>query len=84
MAEGVPMVCWPFFADQQVNSRFVAAVWGNGLDMKDVSDRAVVERMVREAMESEEVRAAAAEGGRRGWWGVDEGVSTARQVHHGA
>ncbi|KAF7092959.1 hypothetical protein CFC21_095402 [Triticum aestivum] len=27
-AEGVPMVCWPFFADQQTNSRFVGAVWG--------------------------------------------------------
>jgi UDP:flavonoid glycosyltransferase YjiC (YdhE family) len=59
LAAGVPMVCWPFFADQQVNSRFVDAVWKVGLDMKDVSDRSVVERMVREAMESAEIRAAA-------------------------
>ena len=44
VVEGVPMVCWPFFADQQINSRFVAAVWRNGLDMKDVCDRAVVQR----------------------------------------
>ncbi|CAM0957824.1 unnamed protein product [Alopecurus aequalis] len=59
VTEGVPTVCWPFFADQQTNSRFVGAVWGTGLDMKDVCDRAVVERMVREAMESEEIRRSA-------------------------
>lgn len=58
-AEGTPVVCWPFFADQQVTSRFVAAVWGNGLDMKDVCDRDVVARTVREAMESGSVRRAA-------------------------
>nr|CAB3457976.1 unnamed protein product [Digitaria exilis] len=56
---GVPMVCWPFFGDQQINSRLVGAVWGNGLDMKDVCDRAVVERMVMEAMESGEIRRSA-------------------------
>uniref|UniRef100_A0A0D9WYW9 Glycosyltransferase n=1 Tax=Leersia perrieri TaxID=77586 RepID=A0A0D9WYW9_9ORYZ len=57
--EGVPMVCWPFFTDQQVNSRFVGAVWKTGLDMKDVCDATVVERMVKEAMESDEFRASA-------------------------
>ena len=30
--------------DQQINSLFVGAVWGTGLDMKDVCDRAVVQR----------------------------------------
>ncbi|CAL5083013.1 unnamed protein product [Urochloa decumbens] len=59
IVEGVPMVCWPFFGDQQINSRFVGAVWRNGLDMKDVCERAVVERMVREAMESDEIRRSA-------------------------
>lgn len=48
---GVPMICWPYFVDQQVNSRFVSEVWKIGLDMKDVScDRVVVEKMVRELM----------------------------------
>ncbi|CAN6175437.1 unnamed protein product [Urochloa humidicola] len=56
IVEGVPMVCWPFFADQQINSRFVGAVWRNGLDMKDVCVRGVVEKTVREAMESDEIR----------------------------
>ncbi|XP_062186354.1 myricetin 3-O-rhamnoside 1,2-glucosyltransferase UGT709G2-like [Phragmites australis] len=59
IVEGMPMVCWPFFADQQINSRLVGAVWRTGLDMKDVCDRAVVERMVREAMESAEIRGSA-------------------------
>ncbi|KAJ1290949.1 hypothetical protein BS78_02G281400 [Paspalum vaginatum] len=59
VVEGVPMVCWPFSADQQMNSRMVGAVWRTGMDMKDVCDRAVVERMVREAMESAEIRRSA-------------------------
>ena len=57
--EGVPTVCWPFNADQQINSRFVGAVWKTGLDMKDVCDRAVVEKTVRGAMESAEIRRSA-------------------------
>lgn len=47
---GVPMICWPFFADQQINSRFVDEIWKVGLDMKDVSDRETVEKMVRDVM----------------------------------
>ncbi|XP_077238883.1 7-deoxyloganetic acid glucosyltransferase-like isoform X1 [Tasmannia lanceolata] len=56
---GVPMICWPFFADQQINSRFVSEVWRDGLDMKDLScSRETVEKLVREVMEGkrEELR----------------------------
>ncbi|CAI9772960.1 unnamed protein product [Fraxinus pennsylvanica] len=52
IVEGKPMICWPYFVDQQVNSRFVGEVWKLGLDMKDTCDRVIVERMVRELMES--------------------------------
>uniref|UniRef100_A0A7N2MFJ4 Uncharacterized protein n=1 Tax=Quercus lobata TaxID=97700 RepID=A0A7N2MFJ4_QUELO len=48
---GVPMICWPYFADQQVNSRFVSEVWKLGMDMKDVCDRVIVEKMVNYLME---------------------------------
>ncbi|XP_062115495.1 7-deoxyloganetic acid glucosyltransferase-like [Humulus lupulus] len=47
---GVPMICWPYFGDQQINSRFVSQVWNLGLDMKDVCDRKVVEKMVNDLM----------------------------------
>ncbi|MED6161313.1 hypothetical protein PIB30_059588 [Stylosanthes scabra] len=50
VAAGVPMICWPYFADQQVNSRLVSEYWKVGLDMKDVCDRKVVENMVNEVM----------------------------------
>ncbi|CAI9091609.1 OLC1v1026681C1 [Oldenlandia corymbosa var. corymbosa] len=48
---GVPMLCWPYFADQFINSRFVSEVWKIGLDMKDTCDRLIVEKMVRDLMD---------------------------------
>ena len=47
---GVPMICWPSFGDQQVNSRLVSEIWKVGLDMKDVCDRNVVEKMVNDVL----------------------------------
>ncbi|WMV19721.1 hypothetical protein MTR67_013106 [Solanum verrucosum] len=55
IVEGVPMICWPYFVDQQVNSRYVAEVWKLGLDMKDVCDRATIERMVIEVMDVKKI-----------------------------
>nr|XP_043617373.1 7-deoxyloganetic acid glucosyltransferase-like [Erigeron canadensis] len=51
IVEGVPMVSWPFFGDQQINSRFVEAVWKLGLDMKDTCERVIVEKTIKEVME---------------------------------
>ena len=51
IVEGVPMICCPYFADQQINSRYVGEVWKLGLDMKDTCDRDIVEMMVRDLME---------------------------------
>lgn len=50
LVAGVPMICWPCFGDQQINSRFVSEAWKVGLDMKDVCDRKVVEKMVNHLM----------------------------------
>ena len=47
---GVPMICWSYFYDQQVNSRFVSEVWKLGMDMKDVCDRVIIEKMVNDLM----------------------------------
>ncbi|MFS7961276.1 putative 7-deoxyloganetin glucosyltransferase [Helianthus anomalus] len=52
IVEGVPMVCWPHHADQQMNSRFVGEVWKIGVDMKDTCDRLLVEKAVRDIMDS--------------------------------
>ncbi|KAF8692287.1 hypothetical protein HU200_039896 [Digitaria exilis] len=78
--EGVPMVCWPFFADQLINSRFVGAVWRTGVDMKDVCDRETVERTVREAMESGEIRDRAEAMARQLRMDVDEGGSSSSEL----
>ncbi|XP_058181845.1 7-deoxyloganetic acid glucosyl transferase-like [Rhododendron vialii] len=48
---GVPMICWPYFGDQHVNSRFVGEVWKLGLDMKDTCDRGIIETMIRDLMD---------------------------------
>ncbi|KAL0382124.1 UNVERIFIED_CONTAM: 7-deoxyloganetic acid glucosyl transferase [Sesamum calycinum] len=45
------MIVWPFYADQQVNSRLVGEVWRVGVDMKDICDRKTIEKAVRELME---------------------------------
>ncbi|KAI3427705.1 Glycosyltransferase, partial [Psidium guajava] len=75
---GKPMVCWPFFADQQVNSRLVSHAWKVGLDMKDVCDRVVVERMVNGVMgeRKEEFAAAGADVARRAREAVSKGGSS--------
>ncbi|GFP87637.1 7-deoxyloganetic acid glucosyltransferase [Phtheirospermum japonicum] len=49
--EGVPMICWPYFVDQQVNSRLVEVEWKLGLDMKDTCDRSVIEKTVASVMD---------------------------------
>ncbi|WMV19772.1 hypothetical protein MTR67_013157, partial [Solanum verrucosum] len=51
IVEGVPMICWPRFADQQVNSRFVGEVWKMGLDIKDTCDRDIIAKSIRDLME---------------------------------
>ena len=75
---GVPMICWPYFADQQINSRFASEVWKLGLDMKDVCDRIVIEKMVRDLMveRKEEFMKSAAEKARLARESVSEGGSS--------
>ncbi|KAI3816029.1 hypothetical protein L1987_15714 [Smallanthus sonchifolius] len=54
IVEGVPMICWPYFAEQQVNSQFVGEVWKVGVDMKDTCDRLIVEKAVRDVMDTKD------------------------------
>jgi len=49
---GVPMICWPFFAEQQTNCRFCCNEWGIGLEIEDAT-RDKIEILVKELMEGE-------------------------------
>ncbi|CAM0913933.1 unnamed protein product [Alopecurus aequalis] len=56
IAGGVPMLCWPFFAEQQTNCRYKCTEWGIGMEIANNLTRAEVEAMIREAMEGEKGR----------------------------
>ncbi|KAL5705214.1 7-deoxyloganetin glucosyltransferase [Ranunculus cassubicifolius] len=51
VCSGVPMICWPFFADQQMNCRYTCAHWDIGLEIDSNVNRDDVEYLVRELME---------------------------------
>ncbi|KAK1556977.1 hypothetical protein Q3G72_015572 [Acer saccharum] len=51
---GVPMVCWPFCAEQQTNCRFACTdQWGIGMEIDNDVKREEVEKLVRELMQGE-------------------------------
>ncbi|GFP98709.1 7-deoxyloganetin glucosyltransferase [Phtheirospermum japonicum] len=53
VSEGVPMVCWPFFAEQQTNCRYACRDWEIGVEIEGEVTRGKVEKMVRVMMEGE-------------------------------
>ncbi|KAL3635318.1 hypothetical protein CASFOL_019865 [Castilleja foliolosa] len=50
---GVPVTCWPFFAEQQTNCRFSCVEWGMGMEIGNDVKRDEVEVLVREMMDGE-------------------------------
>ncbi|KAL4614830.1 hypothetical protein ACB092_07G081000 [Castanea dentata] len=50
---GVPLICWPFFADQQTNCFYACNEWGIGMEIDTDVKREKVEGLVRELMEGE-------------------------------
>ncbi|AQK41275.1 UDP-glycosyltransferase 85A5 [Zea mays] len=56
LAAGVPMVCWPVFADQLTNCKYACEVWGVGRRLDAEVRREQVAAHVDEVMESVEVR----------------------------
>ncbi|CAL5329592.1 unnamed protein product [Camellia sinensis] len=50
---GVPIICWPFFAEQQTNCWYSRGEWGIGLEIDSDVKREEVEKLVRELMEGE-------------------------------
>ncbi|KAK2633086.1 hypothetical protein EUGRSUZ_L00599 [Eucalyptus grandis] len=53
IAAGVPVVCWPFFGDQQTNCWYSCQEWGIGMEIDNNVKRNEVERQVKELMEGE-------------------------------
>ncbi|KMT19832.1 hypothetical protein BVRB_1g008830 isoform A [Beta vulgaris subsp. vulgaris] len=50
---GKPVLCWPFFAEQQTNCWYFCNKWGTGMEINKDVKRDEVERQVRELMEGE-------------------------------
>nr|Q6VAB3.1 RecName: Full=UDP-glycosyltransferase 85A8 [Stevia rebaudiana]AAR06913.1 UDP-glycosyltransferase 85A8 [Stevia rebaudiana] len=51
ISNGVPMICWPFFAEQQTNCRYCCVEWEIGLEIDTDVKREEVEAQVREMMD---------------------------------
>ncbi|KAJ9670126.1 hypothetical protein PVL29_026589 [Vitis rotundifolia] len=50
---GVPVICWPFFAEQQTNCRYACTEWGIGMEVNHDVKRHDIEALVKEMMEGE-------------------------------
>ncbi|XLR46546.1 hypothetical protein S83_031206 [Arachis hypogaea] len=50
---GVPMLCWPFFADQPTNCRNICNEWGIGIEINNDVKRKDLENLVNELMVEE-------------------------------
>ncbi|TKY71474.1 7-deoxyloganetin glucosyltransferase [Spatholobus suberectus] len=50
---GVPMLCWPFFADQPTNCRYICNEWDIGIEIDTNVKREEVEKLVNELMVGE-------------------------------
>jgi hypothetical protein len=53
LCAGVPMLCWPFFADQQTNCKYSCNEWGIGMEINNDVKREEVEKIVRDLMEGD-------------------------------
>ncbi|CAO2200628.1 unnamed protein product [Urochloa humidicola] len=60
LAAGVPMVCWPVFADQFTICKYACEVWGVGIRLDEEVSREQVAGHVGEVKESEGIRRNAA------------------------
>ncbi|KAK8476631.1 hypothetical protein V6N12_044916 [Hibiscus sabdariffa] len=51
---GAPLICWPFFADQQTNCRYACKEWGIGMEVDHDVKRENIVSLVNKMMEGEE------------------------------
>nr|KYP34881.1 Cytokinin-O-glucosyltransferase 2 [Cajanus cajan] len=48
ISAGVPMICWPFFADQQTNCKYICTNWGIGMEINYDVKREEISMLVKE------------------------------------
>ncbi|XP_062027194.1 7-deoxyloganetin glucosyltransferase-like [Rosa rugosa] len=53
LSAGVPMLCWPIFAEQLTNCYYTCNDWGSGMEIDNNVKRDNIEKLVRELMEGE-------------------------------
>lgn len=53
LSSGVPMLCWPFFAEQLTNCHYACSVWGVGMEIDKDVKRDEVEALVRVLMDGD-------------------------------
>ncbi|XP_057447697.1 7-deoxyloganetin glucosyltransferase-like [Lotus japonicus] len=53
ISAGVPMLCWPFFADQPTNCRCICKEWDIGIEIDTNGKREEVEKLINELMVEE-------------------------------
>ncbi|XP_071696672.1 UDP-glycosyltransferase 85A8-like [Rutidosis leptorrhynchoides] len=53
ISNGIPLICWPFFAEQQTNCRYSCVEWGIGMEINTNVKREEVKAQVLEMMDGE-------------------------------
>ncbi|AES74874.2 putative 7-deoxyloganetin glucosyltransferase [Medicago truncatula] len=56
ISAGVPMLCWPFFADHPVSCRYLCNTWKIGIEIDTNVKREEVEKLVNELMVGEKAK----------------------------
>ncbi|KVH79589.1 UDP-glycosyltransferase 85C2-like [Cynara cardunculus var. scolymus] len=70
LSAGVPMICWPFLADQMTDCRYICKEWEVGLEMGNGVKRKEVKRVIQELMGDDRMRNKAME------WKVKAHIAT--------
>ncbi|XP_020255755.1 7-deoxyloganetin glucosyltransferase-like [Asparagus officinalis] len=56
ISAGVPVICWPYFGDQQTNCWHACTKWGIGMEIDNDVKREDVEGLVRKLMRGEKAK----------------------------
>ncbi|CAJ1965504.1 unnamed protein product [Sphenostylis stenocarpa] len=84
VSSGVPMICWPFFAEQQTNARYLCRNWRIGMEINHDVKREEITKLVTEMMKGEkgmEIRQKSLEWKNKAIRATDVGGSSYNNFH---